>query len=146
MNDVTVTRIREIARQFREAIDRVPNWPDDTHSMQSFPLDCCHHATKLLGAYLHELGFQDLKTIVGTLPDGHQHLWLEAGDITVDITADQFGQDKVMVARHSKWHYDLGGKVNRLESTESFWASVPKRPYHAAIYPLIQLQIERTFR
>lgn len=45
--------------------------------------------------------------VCGSRHDDHgssTHAWVEANDIIIDITADQFGQPAVIVTRERTWH------------------------------------------
>ena len=44
---------------------------------------------------------------IGEGADWSSHVWLGVGGFTVDITADEFGEEPVIVARRSGWHDDL---------------------------------------
>lgn len=44
---------------------------------------------------------------LGERKDWSSHAWLEVGDVTIDITADQFGAPAVIVSRQSDWHRSL---------------------------------------
>jgi hypothetical protein len=61
-----------------------------------------------LAYHLWTLGWTDLAAACGTRSRKpfHEHVWLNANGIIVDITADQFGRSysPVIVARRSNWH------------------------------------------
>lgn len=95
---------------FRAAIERCER-KRLTICMQNFPSGSCGDATPLLGTHFIEKGLGTFMCALGSRsdgsPHGHQsHAWLEADDLMVDITADQFPEidQRVIVTRHSDWH------------------------------------------
>lgn len=44
---------------------------------------------------------------IGEGEEWRSHAWLEVEGFTVDITADQFGREPAIVAKHSSWHQTL---------------------------------------
>ncbi len=83
--------------------------------MKGFPVECCHHACSLLLLYFKRVGIEGFQTYSGTHPTNKdkKHLWLQKGDIVIDITADQFPEigKKVIVTRESPWHDTLRRKA-----------------------------------
>ena len=100
-------RLHEAASSVRHAIETT-DLSGRGGNLADFPQRCCHHATKLLAAHLWQSGWTGLKVATGRRNgDAHsEHVWLQAGDVIVDITADQFdeGLGPVVVARCSEWH------------------------------------------
>ncbi|MBI2239618.1 MAG: hypothetical protein HYU59_02315 [Magnetospirillum gryphiswaldense] len=101
--------LESASRFFREAVinsDR-SNWE---LNFKLFPNGCCRDASELLARYLKE-NF-DVKNIEialgesGSYADGNEksHAWVVCDGLTIDITADQFGQPSVIVMRRSSWH------------------------------------------
>jgi hypothetical protein len=78
-------------------------------AFEEFPKGSCGDATLLLGTLLKDRGLGTFTYALGTRngKNGrHSHAWLEAGDVVVDITADQFPEidQRVIVAENSAWH------------------------------------------
>jgi hypothetical protein len=95
-------RLRQIAVAVREALEEYGGSAADP-LFKDFPAGCCGGASELLGRCLLESGFDNVVYKAGWR-DGRSHAWVEAGGVTVDITADQFGKPRVIVAMDSKWH------------------------------------------
>ena len=85
------------ARAFKAgilAIERNSLPPD----MRSFPRGVCGDASLMLAKYLREMGCGNFDYVVGVREhDGQDHAWLQQGSIIVDITADQFHENKLKV-------------------------------------------------
>ncbi len=80
-----------------------------------FPVKCCNFAANLLVLELSEIGVGRLRRMMGTVRDGkgndlETHVWVQADDFVADITADQFGQARVVVEQQSRWHDGLHDK------------------------------------
>lgn len=99
------SRVRELARAFRIAIESTPRSALPI-GLAEFPVGACGDATMLLAKYLEEHGWGRSEYIEGRWRDGTTHAWLSIGDLIVDITGDQFeGMDcSVFVGRTSTWH------------------------------------------
>jgi hypothetical protein len=106
--------VRDQVTRFRNAIysARRDDWKGN---MNRFPVECCHHACSLLLLYFGQIGIKGYQTYRGNHPvDGDgQHLWLQKGDVVVDISADQFPGigERVIVTHDSEWHNALNGKA-----------------------------------
>ena len=83
----------------------------DSTNLQHFPEECCHHACVVLKQYFRDKGLGEFETVLGRHPTDERgkHHWLEKDGIIVDITADQFGREAVVVTRTSQWHNSLNG-------------------------------------
>ncbi len=114
LEDPKLIRIREVAEKFRGALEKA-RCDSTVPNMAGFPLDCCHHASRLLNLYIHE--HTDMEIFDEVCGEYHtkEHCWLERGDVIVDITADQFdeGLPAVVVTRHSDWHAAWNRQENR---------------------------------
>lgn len=124
---------------FRDAIDATV-FSDDTPNMQDFPIECCHHASKLLGLYFFDQHFGLPTIFSGNHPTDSraQHHWLLLNRFIVDITADQFDQADVIVTLNSAWHEQRNGAPLRgAEFDEVFWNAIRDRRYLGPIYPRI---------
>ena len=108
VEDETMEKLRSEAILVRSAI-KATDLRNCGFTLSDFPKSSCHHAVKLLAFHLSELGWSKLQRVTGTRNDDprYPHLWLLAGDVIIDITADQFageGQPPVTVTRRSPWH------------------------------------------
>ena len=124
MNDPDLAKLRSCASRFRQAMERT-DFSSRQDNLVRFPEDCCHHASELLKRFLREEGFGEFQTMAGNHPTSETagHEWLEKDGMIVDITADQFELDKVMVTRNSEWHRSLRGKPQPLgpEDEKRLW-------------------------
>ena len=82
-----------------------------------FPLGSCGDATVLLGTYLTDRGhgvFDYMLGLRGT--DRASHAWLQAGNLVVDITADQFPEinSPVIVTQKGEWHALWNGEAQHV--------------------------------
>jgi hypothetical protein len=105
-----ISRLLEIARQFRTVIEHIPVERRPI-GMQQFPRGACGDASLLLGAYLADLGIEGFQYICGergSMSDDSwtSHAWLQLGECVIDITADQFADAPagVIVSESSEWH------------------------------------------
>ena len=92
----------------RHAIDQAGLAPWEAKGI-AFPRGACGHASGLLAYRLHtlfgiapDLVCQDAEIDIGGWLGGHA--WLEWGGLTIDISGDQFGWDKVIVTRFPIFH------------------------------------------
>jgi len=73
-----------------------------------FPCGSCDPASQVMGRFLHETLRIEVTTVHGErdFPNRRNctHRWLECDGLIVDVTADQFGQEPVIVTRNSPWH------------------------------------------
>lgn len=104
--------IRKTAENLRGAILRARDGNADIVWLARFPKKCCNFAANLLLLDLSESGVGKLRRMMGTVQDKRgddleSHVWVQAGDVVVDITADQFGQPEVIVELNSSWHETL---------------------------------------
>ncbi len=109
MNDIYNLFIESL--KLRKAIEKcdknqIPN------SFESFPKDCCRDAHLILSKYLIEKGLGEFDLILG-MRWKKSHAWLLQNKIILDITADQFDdqKEKVIVTTNSKWHDAFNGTV-----------------------------------
>lgn len=139
-------RIRELALQFRCAIESIP--PEDRPiGMQSFPAGACGDTSLLFGAYLVDQGFTGFKYICGergSKADNSwtSHAWLVHGTLVADLTADQFSDAPapVIVSNPSPWHIQFD--VDREQESDfrkwnDFGADI-LRPMYARILKELQ--------
>jgi ribosomal protein S27AE len=90
-------------------------------TLQSFPNGACGDASILLAHHLALHGFGPYRYVCGRHGDA-SHVWLTAGDVIIDITADQFADfdEPVFVAVLSSWHEALAG-VDQHEAKIDVW-------------------------
>jgi hypothetical protein len=69
----------------------------------NFPHGSCADTSELLARYMREALDIDALYVAGE-KQGRSHAWVVANSFVVDITADQFGQPPIIVARYSTWH------------------------------------------
>jgi hypothetical protein len=133
--DDDLQTVRYHATRFRNAIDsaRRDDWKGN---MKGFPVECCHHACTLLLLYFKRIGMEGFRTYSGIHPtnQGGRHLWLQKGEIVIDITADQFPEidKKVIVTRESSWHDSLGRKVHPSPTNPNYDSEIWE--WYAEIY------------
>lgn len=112
LNETMATLIRETAQNLRTTIERAKTGNADIPWLPRFPEKCCNFAANLLLLELAKAGGERLRRMIGTVCDDRgddlaTHVWVQAGDVVADITADQFEQPKVVVEHHSAWHHSL---------------------------------------
>ncbi len=106
----------------------------ETHSRSSrdrmfetFPHGACGHTSDLLGSYLRKQFGLDALYIEGYRPNCASycpHAWLLVDGTILDITADQFGEASVIVAKSSPWHDEWCCEAPRLPFvSETGWDS-----------------------
>lgn len=104
--------ISKAAEDLRVAIEKAQAAESDIAWLPRFPAKCCNFAANLLLLDLHEMGVGGLRRMMGTVLDEKgddlaAHVWVLAGGTLIDITADQFGQPKIIVQEQSDWHDSL---------------------------------------
>ena len=99
----TLKEFTRIAFAIREILEEYSKEATTNVVFNEFPKGACGEAADLLGYYLEGLGF-DAKYICGYFPNGHSHAWILVDGITIDITADQCNEERVIVTRKSDWH------------------------------------------
>lgn len=108
-------RLESVVTRFHRAIQQF-DFSGSGLNLGDFPYESCHYASRLLGIFLFELGYENIVKMRGDRPDdsepGACHLWLNVDGITVDITAYQFPgvQQEVIVEPFSEWHSNLNGR------------------------------------
>ncbi len=105
--------IPDVASRLRATIDRAKVADAPIAWLSRFPRDCCNLAANLLLFDLSLAGVSKLRRLIAHVPCDNssrpRHVWVEADEFVVDITADQFGQEPVIAAPHSVWHESLLG-------------------------------------
>jgi hypothetical protein len=97
--------ILAICNRFRNIILQVK---DETKMFQNFPIGCCRDTSLILGMYLEEIGFRNLIYCNREIDQNYKsHAWLLYGDLIIDITADQFGDEFPSVIVNGKFNHVL---------------------------------------
>lgn len=103
MSSADIATLKRLSTQFRKAIDIAKDAKEFTSApFSNFPHACCGDASDLLAQYLLDNGIKSTY-IVGTyhgegVDDLQSHAWLEVEErITIDITGDQFSQNKIFL-------------------------------------------------
>lgn len=99
--------VRQIATTVRHIVEIVSK--SLYHPLGSFPNGWCDDCSRALGAVLDERGEHGFKRVVGRRGEHNEktHVWLQRGDLIVDITADQFRDEvcsPVIVTTDRSWH------------------------------------------
>jgi hypothetical protein len=108
--------------------------PQLSGNLAGFPTECCNHASMLLAMYFYDCGINMDGFVWGGAKLSKapvvEHIWLEKGELVIDITADQFngsrasGLRPVIVSRTSAWH-----AVLPRESRAPGWVNEGKAAY-----------------
>jgi hypothetical protein len=113
MDEKQLATLRQLASAFRDAIEqaRAERAPG---ALPYFPDGACRMTSRLLAQHLARRPDSDAfgrpLLVSGVLPGSElavRHYWLELGDIVVDLTADPFGQPRVVVGLRTKFHQSL---------------------------------------
>ena len=103
---------------------------------RDFPRGSCHPASEVLGRYLRDALKIEPQVVradrIFPQPRGWStHAWLEVDELVIDITADQFGQEPVVVTRCSPWH--RGFRIIEREALDS-WGEEWWNDYCAPVF------------
>lgn len=113
MDDTQLKALRQLASVFRDAIEqaRAERAPG---ALPYFPEGACRMTSRLFAQYLTRRPggsvFGRASLASGVLPEGElptRHYWLELGDVVVDLTADPFGEPRVIVGSPTAFHRSL---------------------------------------
>ncbi|HTA99373.1 MAG TPA: hypothetical protein VK804_02770 [Bradyrhizobium sp.] len=116
---MSLIHIRQVAVQFRRAIERCrTQLPIQS---RDFPHGACGDAVLLLAKFLQENGHTGFWYILRMREDC-SHAWLQRGDLIVDITADQFPDQRksVIVALNPGWHRTFERDLDEKEQVADF--------------------------
>lgn len=94
--------IRATAINFRGAVQQCGKQLKAI-TLQQFPHGSCGDASDLLGMYFKQSLMVECEYVVGWA-QGKTHAWLELATVIIDITADQFGNEAVIVSSDSQFH------------------------------------------
>lgn len=94
-----------------------------THSLGAFPNGWCNDCSTVLGILLREQGENGFQRVIGARGEHFEksHVWLQRGDVIVDITADQFvgeNTEPVMVTTDHVWHDNWEHSSEELEEID----------------------------
>lgn len=105
--------VGQCALAMRRAIERAPLGRYDS-IMHTFPRSCCKVASQMLARYLATHARVPLVQFVSGRRHGEPyckggwqaHVWVEAGGVIIDITADQYDEmiHPVIASHDSDWH------------------------------------------
>ena len=127
--------IEIVVRAFRNRLETADH--SKLHEVfKSFPRGSCGAASDVLSTLL-ERRFEIKPKIARAWLDHNgerwSHGWLETQGLTIDVTADQFGQEAVIVSRSSWWHAQLKDVERaRFEFDGAWWGMVG-----ASVWPLV---------
>ncbi len=119
-------RIATAAKHLRDLLERIPA-SECYPGYEGFPHGWCGHASELLCTYLNDLRLSSVESfyVMGEhhTPHYQSHAWVEAGDLIIDITADQFAAElpQVWLTTDRGWHEQFDVK-------ERWRADVIKKP------------------
>ncbi len=112
------------AIQFRAALEAFMN-RSGQNLIPSFPEGACTMVCKLLSKWLASLGYTKIEYLQGAsrrLSENASHGWLVVDDLIVDITADQFGEEAVIVNGASAFHNTFI-EPQRFDAASGFYPS-----------------------
>lgn len=98
--------IVRIANAVRDSFERVSIRLKSEDPIGKFPIACCNYSSPVLAVYLEDSGIYGFKFLEAFASRDSRHVWIEREDLVVDITADQFKKERVIVGR-SQWHRSL---------------------------------------
>ncbi|MNQ97854.1 hypothetical protein D3C85_1135190 [compost metagenome] len=106
MNEVDLRAIVEGVRARLDSADL-----SGAHEcFRSFPRGACGATCDVLATILERRFGVEPQWVSADIGDSEEwcsHAWLEVEGFTIDITADQFGKEPVIVTKHSGWHQSL---------------------------------------
>ena len=117
---VNLDYIKQIAEAFRAALEDYSQSTNDV-VFKDFPDGACGATTDLLARYLIDTIGIDAQYLEARCCQ-QSHAWVVANNIIIDITADQFGQDPVIVETTSLWHEACDQHPPRPPCDQTEWA------------------------
>jgi hypothetical protein len=125
--------LRKIAFNIRAILEEYGQKSKSNAVFNNFPRGACGGAVDIMGQYVIETFGLDTKYVTGYLPDGSSHAWIVVNGIIVDITADQFGEDPVIVTRKSDWHAKLRTESPCPIYPREKWPAENRGPWNAIV-------------
>lgn len=92
----TASRIRKVLEKNRDNTSDI-NFTD-------FPRGACGVTSELLGRYFRDFMNMEAYYVEASRDDDCTHAWVTIENLIIDITADQFDQEPVIVSYNSPWH------------------------------------------
>ncbi len=100
--------IKPICAHIRHCLEKIsaqqpPECPD---LFRDFPRGCCKISSFLVMYYLAEFKGvpKNIMTLYANANIGSEkHAWVKYGDLHIDITGDQFGKPKLVIASDDPW-------------------------------------------
>lgn len=108
--DVSEADLRAVAEAVRARLEKA-DLSTAHECFRYFPRGACGATCDVLATVLERrFGVRPL-WVNAEIREGEvwkgSHAWLEVEGLTIDITADQFGEAPVIVTKHSPWHHAL---------------------------------------
>ncbi|MCM2357045.1 MAG: hypothetical protein NDI77_02770 [Geobacteraceae bacterium] len=135
MIDTDKENMAKLVACFRSAI--IKSYPATLPliTLQNFPFGACGDAALLLAKYLQENEYGDFDYVLGER-EGCSHAWLQQESLIIDITADQFEDQKatVIVTEDHSWHSLFNGEIQNIadfEIYDPYTVSELRRAYNA---------------
>lgn len=132
LNRMTEEDLCSIAHMVRARLESA-NLSKAHECFHSFPRGACGVTCDVLATVLeHRFATRPLWVGARFADDTDaSHAWLEVGGFIVDITADQFGKEPVIVAKRSDWHATLNIDYRHyFPATERNWGEVGRTVWH----------------
>lgn len=87
--------LKQVVEKFRNAIEMAKANNESGNFFRKFPVGQCDNTSDMLAEYLLGNGFKDIESVNGTYyrdyyEEKYSHTWLVVGQEVVDITGDQF--------------------------------------------------------
>lgn len=96
--------LMQLAVEARQVIETAAKTRAHGIGFERFPRAACGATAEVLGRYLRDAYGLDAQYVCGHKPGHQTHAWVEVDGTIIDITADQFGMDPVIVSTESSWH------------------------------------------
>lgn len=115
MEDPLQQRLFCLASRFRCGILRSIGSAGSLPTLRDFPTGACGDASLLLAKYLQEKRCGLAHYVLGERR-GHRHAWLQLQEFVIDITADQFDDQRagIIVSLDSSWHASFHGEIHNV--------------------------------
>lgn len=124
--NLKLTELERLVYRFRVAIEKACDEDLFVNDIlfSRFPKGCCGDTSVLLGHYLLENGIET-DYVCGTYYgedafDTQSHAWLKMGDIVIDVTGNQFQNDKAFLYFSEPVYIGIPGKFYNLFEVNQF--------------------------